>query len=159
MECTKVDKIAEKYESGELGYFEQKQFEKHVKSCKKCYKKYKSLLLLGALLYASNKIYSPSLAVQLLKSKVTYLLSFILLTSFTTVMFINKDNKAKNIEKTKSIEKIVTETKSEKIKKSDKVETKTRKRDKIRIISAENGKEVYIDLNKKDMSIEKREEK
>ncbi len=74
-------------------------------------------------------------------------------------MFINKDNKAKNIEKTKSIEKIVTETKSEKIKKSDKVETKTRKRDKIRIISAENGKEVYIDLNKKDMSIEKREEK
>ena len=55
MNCKKAEEYAEKYENGELNEIEKKKLEKHIKECSSCKKKYSSTLLLGAVLYASEK--------------------------------------------------------------------------------------------------------
>ena len=61
MECYEFEDMVKKYELGEVNYFQRRAFEKHAEECVQCKEKYSSVLLLGAILYASKKRQTPSI--------------------------------------------------------------------------------------------------
>ena len=55
MNCTETAYLAEKYENGNIWWFQKRRFEQHLKECSRCRKKYAALLLLGAVMASSAK--------------------------------------------------------------------------------------------------------
>ncbi len=162
MECKKIDVLAKKYELGELNYFEKSAFEKHVKSCDNCYKKYRALLLLGALLYASKKTYSPSTIELFFASsavKIAAIAVTALIFTAAVVSFAAGLNSEKEIV-TQTTESKKTQISDEKYNSDNKkTENGTMNKKHLKITSREDEKEIEIKINRSSMQIEARGEK
>lgn len=161
MECSKMSVLAKKYELGELDYFEKKAFEKHARSCDKCYKKYKSLLLLGALLYASKKTYSPSAVEQLFASSavkiaviaVAALIFTAAIHTFGTGFNSEQESTVKTAEN-RSVQNIDENSSS----KTGNIKNNITNKKHLKITSREDEKEIEIRINRSSMQIESRGE-
>ena len=163
MNCNKAEEYAERYENGELNEIEKRKFEKHIKECTGCRKKLGSSLLLGAMLYASEKTAiqtTLSLSWYLKKAAVVTTAAALITASIVTV----SNDKEEVIASKETTSKQITSDKSgnsEIIKEADfKDGTKTEsKNKKIRIISRDAEKEVEFNLNSENMKIETRNER
>lgn len=162
MECSKIGVLAKKYELGELDYFEKRAFEKHVRSCDKCYKKYKALLLLGALLYASKKTYSPS------KIELFFASSAVKIAAITAAVLIftaaihsfgaGFNSEQESAIKTTEIRngRNIDENNSGK---TENIKNSSTNKKHLKITSREDEKEIEIRINRSSMQIESRGEK
>lgn len=103
MECIEAAELAEKYEFGEISSYEKKKFEYHVKSCKKCNKKYGTLILLGAVMASSVKCKEVSAGNSLIafsKSKAGILAAATLIALGSTAVYTLEKNKNEVLQNT-----------------------------------------------------------
>lgn len=166
MDCIKIDSLAEKYEFGELDYFNTKRFESHVKKCSRCQKKYGTLLLLGAVLYASSKTFTPS-PFKLFMSSLFFKILFITISTFTVLYFsyfAAKQSEINNIEKLNTINKSSYNNSylNQKINNlilNNKSNSNSSNLRHINIISKDKQKEIQLKVNIRKIDIESRTEK
>lgn len=166
MDCSKVDSLAAKYELGELDYFQIKRFEAHIKKCSYCKKKYGALLLLGAVLYASSKTFTPS-PLKLFISSLLFKMLFIIISAFTVLYFsyfAAKQAEFNNIEKLNTIKKTLDNNSylNQKINNlifNDKSNSTPSNLKHINIISKDKEKEIQLKVNIQKIDIESRTEK
>ncbi len=157
MECKTIDLLAAKYEMGELNYFQVKRFEAHLKKCNVCRKKYKTLILLGAVLYASSKTYTPS-TLKLLFSSFLFKI-WIIIISTAAVMSIGYIS-AKTAQTTLVKEKApISDKLNINFKENSDLKVNNSVPKHINIISKDNDKEIQLKVNIIKGSIESREEK
>ncbi len=162
MECMEMDYLAKKYEFGELSGYKKKKFEHHLKECKKCYSKYGTLLLLGAVIGSSVKSAEYSTRGSSLslffKRKTAIVITALGVVGFAGVVELKESNIKEKPLKNEVIfgsenENIGTLTGKEII------EDSSYKSKKLRIISKSEEKEIEIILDKKSLKMNNRFEK
>ncbi len=162
MNCKRAEIYAEKYEAGELNEIEKRKLDKHLKECSNCRKKYSSALLLGAVLYASEKT-----AIQTTMSMAWYLKRAAAVTAAVTfitvgVIAVSDKNESQviNVTDNNGVEFISDKTDIKEVKGEvtikDDIKGKNRK---IKIISKEAEKEIEYNLDSKNLKIETRKER
>jgi hypothetical protein len=162
MNCKKVEEYAEKYMNGELNEAEKRKVEKHIRECSSCRKKYSSALLLGAVLYASEKtaIHTTLSLLWYIKKAAAVGAAAAIITTGIIAVNSSKEEKNKKISEEK-VEKNITESSTIKEKigiyeKSKKIKDNNKK---IKIISKEAEKEIEYNLDSKNLKIETRIER
>jgi hypothetical protein len=162
MECMETAYLAEKYEFGELSGYKKKKFEHHLKECKKCYSKYGTLLLLGAVIGSSVKSaeYSTrggSLSL-FFKRKTAIVITALGVVGFAGVVALKEEKvKEKPIK-----EEIIVSFENENIGTltgKEIIEDSSYKSKKLRIISKSEEKEIEITVDKKSLKMNNRFEK
>ncbi len=162
MNCKRAEIYVEKYEEGELNEIEKRKLDKHLKECSNCRKKYSSALLLGAVLYASEKT-----AIQTTMSMAWYLKRAAAVTAAVTfitvgVIAVSDKNESQviNVTDNNRVEFISDKTDIKEVKGEvtikDDIKGKNRK---IKIISKEAEKEIEYNLDSKNLKIETRKER
>ena len=164
MNCIKVEEYAQRYEEGTLNEIEKRKFEKHLKECFECKKKYGALLLLGAVLYASEKT-----AVQTTFTLPLYIKQVAAATAVAAALASSLLIVSEKKESQKVIDVGISQTenvaelnKSKTAEEANVDKTKLKREDsknRIKIISKEEGREIELNLDKKNLRIERRNEK
>jgi|JTFP01.1.fsa_nt_gb hypothetical protein len=164
MNCLQINSLAAKYELGELNYFQIKRFESHIRKCSSCKKKYGTILLLGAVLYASSKTFTPS-PFKLFISSLFFKTLFIIISTFTILSFsyfafkqleINNMQKINTINSSSNNKNYLNQNTNTSI-----IHNNSNSSDlkQINIISKEQGKEIQLKINMQKINIESRTEK
>lgn len=162
MNCKRAEIYVEKYEEGELNEIEKRKLDKHLKECSNCRKKYSSALLLGAVLYASEKT-----AIQTTLSIGWYLKRVAVVTAVATVMTAGiitlsdkKETEMISISDDSGIEVVKDKLDEKEVNGRNKTEEELKgKKRKIKIISKEAEKEIEYNLDSKNLKIETRKER
>lgn len=147
MNCKAIQKLSIRYELGEVDILEKALFERHIKRCPVCNKKYKSLILMGTLFAISRKTPSSSIVknfLSLTMVKVTIIVTLIGGSLFT----INKLGENVTVNLTPTIANDLDEIKA--------ITKQSNKKDTIRIISINNDKSLEINIDKKNLEIKNR---
>ena len=162
MNCTETAYLAEKYENGNIWWFQKRRFEQHLKECSRCRKKYAALLLLGAIMASSAKsaeISAGITASYFMKSKL--IMSAIIAIGIGSAVLY--DGKSDNIKQSK-VEKlevgtVVIDMVDEKNSELKTDEIKSNKSSKFKIISKYEKKEIEITVDKESLKKKKISEK
>lgn len=159
MRCQDIENLSLKYELGELDFFQKKSFERHLRKCNKCNKKYASILLLGAMLFSAKKVYSPGI-ISMLLSTVLVKLSIVAVLVITGTVGGDRlyqtyfEEKIVNeIEVNKTIIEAKTEFRKSRTE-DNKIKEKSKK-DGMIIRAIEKEKEIEIKFNKNYERIER----
>lgn len=166
MKCSGMEKISKLYEAGEADYFQRKAFEKHVRECPSCRKKYRELILLSALLLSSAKTPDRNYLAETLWAyflKGIFIAGVVSIISFAGVSIAMNTVERKEMPKLKenTVEYRKIETDAPEIlpaQNTTETENKKENKNRIKIRAEEGSKSVNIEVDNDTMKINKRTE-